>query len=109
MTKEEALQWGYSQLDTACDDVEKMTDEAYDALTILVKEAEKPKVVPRESVATIIDIFEDFLEERNVTIDNPDKDGDETEAIIYGEDFDILMSGIIGVLENSGFKVPYEY
>ena len=109
MTKEKALNWANLQLDEACDDAQAMTDEAYDALTILVREAEEPKVIPRVSVATIIDVFEDFLEEKNVTIDNPDKNGDENEAIIYGEDFDILMSGIIGVLENSGFKVPNEY
>lgn len=43
----------------------------------------------------IIDIFEDFLESKNITIDNPEKNEDEnldieSAAIIFGSDYDAI-------------------
>ncbi len=56
----------------------------------------------RETIATIIDVFEDFLESKGVRIENGEHEGNEGEAIIYGSDFDNLMDGVIGTLELSG-------
>ena len=55
--------------------------------------------------AQILDIFEDFLEEKGVTIDNPEKQdaiesGEDPVSIciLYGTDFGELQSDIEGVL-----------
>lgn len=48
-----------------------------------------------ELIGQVIDIFEDFLEEKHVAISNPDREGDPDAAILYGDDYDRL-SGQIG-------------
>ena len=55
-----------------------------------------------EMLGCIIDVFEDFLEERGIVIENEEKDGDDSEAIIYGSDYDLLTSGIEAVLIGAG-------
>ena len=45
-----------------------------------------------EFLGQIIDIFEDFLEERGVMLDNPEREEDDDAAIIYGTDYDELQS-----------------
>ena len=52
-----------------------------------------------EFIGQIIDLFEDFLDEK---ISNPEavEDGEENAAIIYGGDYDTLHDQIQGVLEN---------
>lgn len=52
-----------------------------------------------EYAACIIDIFEDFLDDRCVQINNDEKEGDSEEANIYGSDYDELMEKISGTLE----------
>lgn len=49
----------------------------------------------------IIEIFENFLEEKGITIPNEDRDrdGNEDSAIIYGCDYGDLESQIDSVLE----------
>lgn len=54
-----------------------------------------------EFVGQIIDIFEDFLEEKGVNIENPEKteavaDGEDPESIciLYGTDYGALQSAI---------------
>ena len=54
-----------------------------------------------ELVGQIIDIFEDFLEEKGIQIDNPEKEGavicgehPDDLAIIYGTDYGELQSQI---------------
>ena len=49
-------------------------------------------------IGQMIDIVEDFLEEKGVTIDNPEKtdEPDETAAIIYGSDYDALAEKFKG-------------
>ena len=56
-----------------------------------------------EFVGQIIDIFEDFLAERNIDIPNEDKEqsGDEA-AIIYGMDYGELQTAIEDTLHNWG-------
>ena len=95
-----------------------------------VKEDENgDDIVTKELPATIIDIFEDFLDEKNVAIINDDEK-EEIErnkenypsdtsdiaikrdlclANIYGEDFDYLMSKIMETLKNFGINVENSY
>lgn len=53
----------------------------------------------RSYVATIIDVMEDFLEEKGIQIENDEKPGNEDDAIIYGSDFDILSDNIVHTLK----------
>lgn len=62
-----------------------------------------------EFIGQIIDLFEDFLEERGISLNNEEKDelsaaGEDPEqtAIIYGSDYDQLQAGIEALLENWG-------
>ena len=53
----------------------------------------------------VIDVFEDFLEEKNVFIPNPEREDDEdleNGAIIYGSDYDSVSSGIESELSAGG-------
>lgn len=65
----------------------------------------KPRLLP----ANIIDLFEDFLEKKGITIENEDKKGDDGEAIIFGEDFDDLMNGIINIFNEYNISIPFHY
>ena len=53
-----------------------------------------------EFVGQIIDIFEDFLEDHNVTLDNPEKEQDPDAAIIYGSNYGDLYQQIEELLVN---------
>ena len=55
-----------------------------------------------EFIGQIIDLFEDFLDEKNVKISNPEavEDGEENAVIIYGGDYDALHDQIQDALEN---------
>lgn len=53
-----------------------------------------------EFVGQIIDIFEDFLEERDISLNNPDREADEDAAIIYGDDYFEIEDRIISTLRN---------
>lgn len=61
----------------------------------------------RMLVANIIDMFEDFLDEKGVKIPNDERDRDDPDntANIYGEDFDKLADGIVDTLRNYGITV----
>lgn len=65
----------------------------------------------RELVAYIIDIFEDFLDEKGVRVPNPERDAEDpdNEANIYGEDFDVLMDKIIETLKSDGIRVADDF
>ena len=55
-----------------------------------------------EFTGQIIDVFEDFLEERGINLENSEKD-ERTEgcaAIIYGSDYGELQEGIEEILSN---------
>ena len=47
-----------------------------------------------EFIGQIIDIFEDFLEEKKIDIPNDEKDEDPDAAIIYGTDYGSLQSSL---------------
>ncbi len=66
-------------------------------------------ILCKETVANIIDVFEDFLESKGVTLKNEDKTGDEGEAIIFGSDYDDIQNSVIDVLKNSDIYIPHSY
>jgi len=49
-----------------------------------------------EFIGQIIDIFEDFLEEKGIEIQNDEKEDSENPAIIYGTDY----GGLSDYIEN---------
>ena len=51
-----------------------------------------------EFIGQIIDIFEDFLEERDIDIPNEEKAESDEPAIIYGTDYGDLQSELEGML-----------
>lgn len=53
-----------------------------------------------EFIGQIIDVFEDFLEARKVTLPNPERNEDEFAAIIYGTDYGNLRDHIEETLKN---------
>lgn len=55
----------------------------------MVKQIDKP-----EFIGQIIDIFEDFLEDRGIQLQNDERDEDPDAAIIYGTDYCELHSEI---------------
>ncbi len=69
--------------------------------------------IDRETLAIVIDIFEDFLEEKGIRIPNSERDsqyGDgENGANIYGEDFDNLMDKLQELFKSCGINVPNVY
>ena len=52
-----------------------------------------------EFIGQIIDIFEDFLEEKNIVIENSEKSGEDNEAIIYGSDYGNLRESLTSMME----------
>lgn len=55
-------------------------------------------------VQAIIEVFEDYLEERGIHIPNVEKEGIDGEAIIYGTDYSELVSQIEDVLTKEFFR-----
>ena len=51
-----------------------------------------------EFLGCIIDVFEDFLTEKGIEIQNDEKEEDEDAAIIYGTDYDNLESSLESLL-----------
>lgn len=83
------------------DHMTKAFNEFLDKNNILFKENSKidPDLIP-ELTGQIIDIFEDFLDTKQITIPNPERDEYKSEdpldtvANIYGEDYDYLETQI---------------
>lgn len=55
-----------------------------------------------EFIGNIIDIFEDFLEEKGIDIPNNEKEDSENPAIIYGTDYGILQTDLEDMMERWG-------
>lgn len=53
-----------------------------------------------EFIGQIIDIFEDFLDEKKVILDNDEKEEDEDAANIYGTDYGYLQQQLEELLRN---------
>lgn len=49
-------------------------------------------------IVDIIELFEDFLDERGIKIENPEKEESENPSTIYGTDFGELFEGIKDIL-----------
>lgn len=81
--------------------------------TVNMEEYMDDKIYAKEYAAAIVDIFEDFLEEKGIEIPNDEHEGDEGEAIIYGNDFDLLMERITETIkhlcEDIGCEVDTDY
>ncbi len=57
-----------------------------------------------EFLGQMIDVVEDFLDDKGVEIENPDRDKeDDNAAIIYGADYDALSAEFEGKLIGWGF------
>lgn len=56
----------------------------------------------------IVDVFEDFCDANDISIENPDRDEEEDDgaAIIYGEDYDTIADEVEFLFER--FKAPFE-
>ena len=68
-----------------------------------------------EFTGQIIDIFEDFLDDRNIVLDNPEKeeaikDGEDPDEIanIYGSDYGELQTAIESTMINWKLAEAYE-
>ena len=48
--------------------------------------------------AVMLDVFEDFLEEKGITIENDEKDEDSSDAILYGTDYDNIEQKLLPIL-----------
>jgi len=54
----------------------------------------------QEFIGQIIDVFEDFLDDRKIQVDNPEqKETDDPVAIIYGSDYGELRDKIENILK----------
>lgn len=57
----------------------------------------------REELArSIINLFEDLLEEHGIIVPDADRTGAEGEAPIYGMTYWDLVDGVCGILKNGG-------
>lgn len=52
-----------------------------------------------ELFGQIIDIFEDFLDQKNVTFENDEREDSEDATIIFGTDYDVIVQKLEGILE----------
>ena len=88
-----------------------LTEEEYEATRIAVNGMTPDEIIRRfrnvpqehtpEFVGQLIDVFEDFLEDKGILIHNPERDfsEDESAANIYGTDYDILYENLVRVLK----------
>lgn len=53
----------------------------------------------------IIEIFEDYLEEKGIVIDNPERKEDENAALIYGTEYGDLEDKINEVLDGKNCHI----
>ena len=62
-------------------------------------------------IDTIIDTFEDFLDDKKVHIENPERDAEDSSncANIYGDDYDCLADGIRRIYVSNGINVGDNY
>ena len=61
-----------------------------------------------ELLGQLIDVFEDFLEEKRIDILNPEKEEDDSDnlAILYGSDYDVLSDQIESILRLWKDEIP---
>lgn len=71
----------------------------------MINDVKKDNNDKEEFLGQIIDCFEDFLDEKKVAFNNPERDeaiadGNDSTAIIYGSDYDKLSECIESILDN---------
>lgn len=52
-----------------------------------------------EFIGQVLDAFEDFLKEKGVEIENPEKEDSEDPAILYGSDYGNLSDQVEAILK----------
>ena len=57
-----------------------------------------------EFVSQVIEIFESFLDDRNIVLDNYEKEDDEDAANIYGSDYGELQTGLEDLIDRWGIE-----
>ena len=63
-----------------------------------------------ETLACIIELFEDFLDERGIDVPNPEKEQEpESASTIYGSDYGELESRLDSLLVRLGMMEEEEY
>lgn len=67
------------------------------------------RTMEHEFIGQIIDIFEDFLTDRDVSIRNSGKPREYDGAIIYGSDYDSLSGKLIELIDNWGIRDCLKY
>lgn len=81
----------------------------------MLKSTNKKGVIKREILTNsdrmellgcIIDVFDDFLEDYGITIENDEKREEDNAANIYGTDYDILTTEIETILISAGLLNP---
>ena len=68
-----------------------------------VKQARDEHSERLETIAQFVDIFDDFLDEKGINIDNPERDDDPCASNIYGTDYGILSDRIEELLIRLGY------
>ena len=53
-------------------------------------------------IADIVDVFDDFLTEKGIWLENPDRDDDHGSTNIYGIDFGWLYDDVESILVKAG-------
>lgn len=68
----------------------------------IIEKRESFKMKKNRKIAIkILDKFEELLEEKNITIPNDDREGEQDEACIYGSDYYDLEDPIVEILDNN--------
>lgn len=68
----------------------------------IIEKRESFKMEKNRKIAIkILDKFEELLEEKNITIPNDDREGEQDEACIYGSDYYDLEDAIVEILDNN--------
>ena len=68
------------------------------------KENRLNKSTKAEFVSQVIEIFESFLDDRNIVLDNYEKEDDEDAANIYGSDYGELQTGLEDLIDRWGIE-----
>lgn len=64
----------------------------------------------KQLAVKIIDVFEEFLSEKGISVENGEKSGEESEAIIFGSDYYRLEDRLLELIKEyeADRPVPYE-
>ena len=66
---------------------------------------ENTNKLEQEYAWSILDLFEDLLDEKGIDIPSDSREGDEAEARLYGEEYFELEDKVIGLLKSFRVEV----